>query len=281
MATEAMVLAALEQAAVSAVYPSGSPGDSVTGRPIPVYPGWPTEEALDEALKLGETHISIYPMPSMFRRTTRWQPVPHVVVALDCTLTASVSGATATFAGTCAAGQLAGVLANGIGYAHAVLATDTPATVAAALGAIVPGATAVGAVLTVATNRPIEARAVASATTATETRRQERGFQISVWADNPDDRDTVADAVDGALAAIDFLPLADGTAGRLLKHGDSSSDASENAGLFRRDLINTVEWSTVSITISPRVLFPCGFLHLGSAVLPFGDHEPAAVQALT
>ncbi len=283
MATEAMVLAALEQAVVAAVYPAGFPGTSVTGTPIPVYPGWPVEGALRQALAARETNVSIYTMPSMFRRTTRWQPLPAVVAAPDCTLLAANAPGTVTWSGTCAIGQVAGIQADATGYSFGVGAADTPATVAAALAALIPGATASGATVSVPGAYALFGNAVMGATTATITRQQERGFQVSIWAPNPADRDTVADAVDNALSLVDFLQFPDGSAGRLLKHGDSSSDSSENEELFRRDLVVTCDFPTVQTVNAPRVLFPTGLLHIGSPntpAVPFGVREPPAVRAL-
>jgi hypothetical protein len=82
----------------------------------------------------------------------------------------------------------------------------------------------------------------ASGSLTRELRRQERQFQLSVWADTPAHRDAVAQPLDIALCALTFLTLADGTGARIRYRASRVVDLHEKDKIYRRDLIYT--WST-------------------------------------
>jgi len=91
-----------------------------------------------------------------------------------------------------------------------------------------------------------------------ELRRQEKRVRISIWSGSPDQRDAVSAAVDVAFAAIDFLPLADGSVARLRSDGGTVLDNQEEAaGLYRRDLVIVVEYATTMTIVQPQMLFGC------------------------
>lgn len=62
------------------------------------------------------------------------------------------------------------------------------------------------------------------------------------------------------MSGIDWLPLADGTVGRLLYHGTVETDESENANLYRRNLVYTVEYPTTLRMSGAQMLFGVGTL---------------------
>lgn len=86
-------------------------------------------------------------------------------------------------------------------------------------------------------------------------RRQEQGFRITAWCSAPGIRDATCTLIDAALAGIPFLALPDGSAGRLRYRGTATMDQSQDAALYRRDLIYTVEYPTTLTDLLPAMLF--------------------------
>ncbi len=99
------------------------------------------------------------------------------------------------------------------------------------------------------------ARVEADQPSLRETRRQVQPFRIVFWCPDPAARDAAAAAVDEALSAFDFLGLADGMAGRLRYLGTTSSDRAQDAALYRRDLVYSVDYATTIAADLPRLLF--------------------------
>lgn len=282
MADLADVANSLVTLAAGAVYPSGATMASITGAPTKLYYGWPVGANLDMDLKAGTVNVSVYPPPSMTKKTTRFpkQWLPGMIPAP--TLTAMISGDTVTFGGTGGAGQVAGLLVNGVGYVYVLTTTDTPATVAAAFAVALAalGATATGATLTLPPTARIEAARVATTGQAIEeTRRQEQGFIVTVWAPTAMLRDQTAAVIDAVFANTDWLPLPDGSAGRMLYHATHSDDVPANANAWKRALTYTVEYPTLLTMTGTTLLFLCGLNAVNGAavVLPNVTQFPASI----
>jgi hypothetical protein len=96
---------------------------------------------------------------------------------------------------------------------------------------------------------------VADAPMQQEVRRQEQDFRATCWCPTPASRDSAATAIDQALSSIRFLALPDGTQGRLLYSGTTVFDQSQNASLYRRDLMYSVEYATILSASQPAMLF--------------------------
>jgi hypothetical protein len=60
---------------------------------------------------------------------------------------------------------------------------------------------------------------------------------------------------DMAFDQMDFLLLADATQARIIYHNTVGYDQSQNALLYRRDLIYTVEYPTMTTAEQPSMLF--------------------------
>ena len=75
------------------------------------------------------------------------------------------------------------------------------------------------------------------------------------WCPDPGTRDLVAAAIDAQLATFDFLGLPDGMAGRLRFLGSFSTDRAQDAALYRRDLIYSMDYATTLAAALPRMLF--------------------------
>ncbi len=236
---------ALVEAVVAVVYPNGTSNPSMTGGNVRIYRGWPSPDGLNADLAVGILNVSVFSDPKSTRDTTRypriWKPGASVATTLAVTLT---DGA-ATFSGTGGVGQNAGVLVDAVGYAVAVGANDTPATVADSLARQIDGAVANGAILSVPSSPITAARVEGSGVVWQETRRQEQMITVSFWCADPESRDSLTGAVDATLSQVDWLSLPDGSCARLLYKGTNVTDASENADLYRRDLSYTTEFPTI------------------------------------
>ena len=268
MADESDVEVALTNLASTALYPNGTGAASVPGPVCHVYRGWPNSAALDADLTAGNINVTVFAGAGAGRTTTRYAEQWGGVSAPAPTLTVSVSGASVTFGGSAATGQVTGILVDGCSYAYRTQAGDTPELVAANLASLVRSNSIVsvaGSTLTIAGAGDLIARVVADATAQREVRRQEKDFRISCWCPTPTTRDATATAIDLSLSTMFFILLSDGTSARLTYRGTSEFDQSQNAKLFRRDLMYGVEYPTVIAVSEPAMLF--GDLVLNAATI--------------
>ena len=266
MPAQSDVEAALAQLAATALYPNGATAAGAIAATTRIYRGWPNIAALDADLAAGRVNVTVFPVPEATTPTTRyltdWLPDPVIP-----SLTVTVAGTTATFAGSAAPGQLAGVLVEGSSYVHRTAAGDTPSLVAAILAAAIAPtrpATAAGPALSLPDAASVIARTAADASAALELRRQRQRFRITAWCPTPDLRDAACAALDGTFAATPFLTLADGTPARLTYAATTTFDQRQDAALYRRDLVYAVEFPTTQVATQPSMLF--GTLGIGTSV---------------
>ena len=246
---------AIVDAVVAVIYPDGISNGSVAGANVRIYRGWPSPTGLTADLAANIINVSIFSDPKSTRDTTRYPRIWRSANLPVPTLSVELNDGVATFNGTGSAGLNAGVLVRGNGYVVPVNANDTPDTVATLLAAQITGAIASGAALSV-TGTPIAAaRVEGSAIAWQETRRQEQAITVTLWCPDPASRDSLSSAVDSGLSQIDWLSLADGSSARLLFKGTDVTDASENADLYRRDLVFKAEYPTIIQQLSSAMLF--------------------------
>ena len=267
MPTQADAETALVELAAAALYPNGAAFPAAIPATIRIYRGWPNSAALDADLAAGRVNVTVFPVPGATRVTTRYAPdwLPDPVTP---TLTATVAGNTATFAGTAAPGQLAGLLVDGQSYVHRTAAGDTPTLVATILAAaITPTLTAIatGATITIPGAATLLARIAADASAALELRCQEQTLRLTAWCPTPDLRDAACETMDVAFAATPFLTLSDGSSARLRFSATTTFDQRQDAALYRRDLLYIVEYPTTQTATQPSMLF--GSLGLGASVI--------------
>jgi hypothetical protein len=265
MADQSDVEASLVQAIAAALYPDGTTQPSISGGTVRIYRGWPTAAALDADLAAGVIDVTIYPESTAQENTTRWLDDTQTSAPRKPTLVVSVAGNVATFSGDATPGQVAALIADRLAVAHRTRKGDTPAMVAAILAAqlrTVRTALLQGTTVTVPQVHRLEGRVFADQSTREEMKRQSQRFRITCWSPDPTSRDTVAAAIDTALAASRFLELPDGSSGRLRYAASEVSDRSETAALFRRDVIYTVEYPTLLKTNLPSMVV--GDLQLSS-----------------
>ena len=267
MAAQSDAEVALVQLAAAALYPNGISSAAAIDATIRIYRGWPNSSALDTDLAAGRVNVTVFPVPGATRNTTRYAPdwVPDPVTP---TLVVSVSGLTASFAGTADLGQLAGLLVDGVSYVHRTVTADTPALVAAILAAAINPtsiALASGTSVSIPGATTLIARTAADATSLQELRRQQQVFRITAWCPTPDLRDAACEAIDVAYAATPFLVLADGSAARLRFVSTTTFDTRQDAALYRRDLLYSVEYPTTQVATEPSMLF--GVLGFGATTI--------------
>lgn len=254
------VAATLVNVIAGIVYPNGTGSPSVAATPIVIYHGWPNPQQLDTDLAVAKCHVSVFPRPEE-RITTRYAPDWKPTTLNTSTLTLSIVGQTFVVAGAVPpAGNPHNVMAfaNGKPYVYAVLVSDTLASIATALAALiavdVPGTTSAGAVVTLPNAaRLTAARVGVTGTSTREVRRQERLFQIGIWADTPTHRDAIAQTIDSVLAFTTFITLPDQSAGRLIYKNSLVSDLFQKDRLYRRDLMYTVEYGTTQTETETQI----------------------------
>jgi hypothetical protein len=266
MADQSDVENALVAAITATLYPNGAAEASIIRKgsvTIRVYRGWPVSAALHADLAAGIVNVSVFPSGEP-RDTTRYPTTWNVTTATTPTLTVSATQTTVTFAGTTAAGQIAGIALDGTTYIYLVQAGDTTALVAAALAAQIIAAGQIvqisGAMLTIPAAAKLFARVEQAQNAFRETRRQKQSFRVSCWCPDPILRDQVAAAIDSAMANTSFLTLADGTSARITLAGGGSFDQSENATLYRRDLVYAADYATTLTAAQPAMVFGTGTL---------------------
>ena len=253
----------VEQALVSCVsfslYPNGVDAESAAGSACRVFRGWPVSAQLAADLSQGTANISVFSLPGG-RTTTRW-PTEDNALSIAPALQVSSSGNSATFSGTVSVGQLAGVLITGKSYVYRIQEGDTLGVILAALRDLIGQDHTVvilGRTLMLPDLADVVVRTGSDSFVQSEVRRQEKRIRVSIWTGSPEQRDAMTTIVDGALASVDFLPLADGTSARLRSDGGTVlDDQEEAAGLYRRDLVFVAEYATTVIVTQPSMLFGC------------------------
>lgn len=227
-------------------YPNGTTQPSIVGNPVLVYGGWPNPVNLAADLKANKIHVSVFPTLERIVDTAAsdWT-VPTAPVN---TVTLTLTGQTVTVGGTISTPQNAALVVDGKPYVYAVQATDTLAIIASALAALVAvdqTATATGAVVTIPNAKYISPRVGGKGTAQRETRRQERTFMISIWANCFDQRDPIAGKIDSALSNLSHLALADQNA-TLRYKSSRQDDDQQKERIYRRDLMYAAEYSTIA-----------------------------------
>jgi hypothetical protein len=257
MADQSDVETALATLSAAALYPDGQDNASIPGPPCRVYRGWPTPAALDADLAQGRINVTIFAGNAAPRSTTRF-PETWLAAPLAPTLTASVSNTSVNFGGIAQPGQIAGVRADGQPYVYRTQIDDTPALVAATIASLIRINRIVNlrdTSLDIPGAKDIVARIVTDTPALQEIRRQRLAIRVTCWCPSPATRDATAAAIDTNFATKPFISLADGSVARLTFAGGAVLDQSQDAALYRRDLLYDVEYATTIIQSQPAMLF--------------------------
>lgn len=231
------------------LYPNGTSQPSICGIGVAVSPGWPLPAQLDADIKANRARVTVYARGDG-RNTTRYPVVWQETQAAAQTLTLSHTDTTVTLGGTVSTPQV--VVVNG--QAYAVQPTDTLDSIAAGVAALIPGASSAGPVVSCPTGIK-QAALAATGTVSKETRRQTETLQVTVWAESPQARGLVAKAVDTALSELSRFDV-DGASVRLFWRSAINIDRSENALIYRRDILYSIEYPTVVSQVATQIATP-------------------------
>ena len=241
----------------SAFYPGGASQASLVGSSCRIYRGWPNAATLNSDLTSGTVNITVLADNESGRNTTRYLPEWQVNATVPGT-SICATDQSIVVGGTPAVGDVVGALVDKVAYTYRVRAGDKAVQVAAGLFQAIQ--TSRMASLNYTTifiyDAPVITTRVASdASVALETRRQEKDVRVTCWCSSPLIRDSAATAVDQCLNENSFLIAPDETGVRVFYKNTCSYDQAQNALLYRRDLVYTVEYSTAAIYLQPSMLF--------------------------
>lgn len=265
MAAISDVELALRDLIAGVLYPAGQRASDLAHE-VKIYAGWPDPQQLDADLVETEgaplaAHVSIYPLPAE-RVTTRFsdewreKPIPtatYQIAAAGQTVTITGAAPNPYFA------QNLAVIVSGAPYAVRATAGQSAAQVAQALRAAInadfPGTTVAGAVITLPTSaRPAFPAVGVVGEAWRPLRTVEKQFQISVFHSNPEGRAGLAERIDVALAATNWLTYSDGTSGQLQYRGSKEDDFVQKQRIYRRLLIFTVEFTIIATQEAAQIV---------------------------
>jgi hypothetical protein len=240
-----------------ALYPQGISQASIVATTCRVYRGWPLTASLNSDLAAGTVNVTVFPAVKPDEVPDAYFDRSYATIS-PTSLTASVVGASATISGLVADNQIVGLLVDGAPFSYLVTTSDTSDSIAANLTALI-GATRIasvsGATITVPGVSAMTARVVTNATVSESLRRQRREIQVSCWCPSAALRDSVCQAVDLALTSSPFIALTDETKAHIRYVSTQVYDQSQNAMLYRRDLYYLCEYTMISGTTAPVMLF--------------------------
>lgn len=243
MATQTDVYNALMLLAKNAAYPDGLNNPSVVGIPVNVISGWPNPLRVQSEALGDEVVVSVYKLPGLEKATIAFRSNWETVSITTATLFLTVVDNTVTISGTISLPQNILIRVNGTPYHYQVIANDTPATIAAALAALIPNTVAVGSTITIEGAYKLQALISVKGIAEREVNRQEAAFYITVWANSPDLREAVASVILIAIGNTDRITLTDTENERLKYHDRRDTDKSQKVGVYRTDIIVTVEYA--------------------------------------
>lgn len=254
-------LSDVEQGVASAItsilYPAGSSQLSIIGALCRIYRGWPNSATLNSDLIAGVANVTVGSDNQSGRITTRYLP-EWQTTSSQPGVTANVIGETIAVSGYPAVGDLIGALIDGVTYVYRVRGGDTAGLVASNLSQLIEtgrSAGVEGSNVTVPGANSIRMRVGCDCAATFESRRQEKDVRIICWCPTPPIRDYLSAAIDSALDQMSFLTLPDATSARVIYRNTDSYDQAQNALLYRRDLVYSVEYPTVSTVRQPSMAF--------------------------
>ena len=147
---------------LDATYPAGLQNHSMSGMPIKIYRGWPANKTLNKDLLAGTQTVTVFSRPNSTRDTSRFARIWRTVGETSPRAMIDVIGNTAVLTGSGGGGQTIGLIVGGIGYAYSANDADSLDTIAQALAALIPMASAQGTVITVPGRASLQGRVVGS-----------------------------------------------------------------------------------------------------------------------
>ena len=108
MADQSDVEIALVSEITNIFYPAGLSAGGPLTQAVKIYRGWPSTASLRTDLAAGTLNVTVFPIADTSRNTTRWADGVVSTSRTTPSLTVSVSGNSATFAGSAATGSWPG-----------------------------------------------------------------------------------------------------------------------------------------------------------------------------
>ncbi|APR40029.1 hypothetical protein [Paraburkholderia sp. SOS3] len=244
MADYSDVMNTLGALAGEAMYPNGIGQPSVADVAVVVRSGWPVPQQLKTLMAEGKAMITIYGMPGMGKNTTRFLGDDDAQTTIpDPELAINISANQVTIGGEINPGEAATIRVNYVPYSYGVQAGDSVETIAAALAAMIPGASVDGAVITIERVFDLAAAISVPVTVYQEIGRQAQVFMVVVWTPSESLRDAIARPLELAFKKNPRIVMPDNTWARLLHRGITQSDGSEKQQIYRRNLLYEVEYA--------------------------------------
>jgi len=263
MADISDVINTLGSLAGAAMYPNGTGQASVVNTAVVVRSGWPVPQQLKALMAAGNVMVTIYGMPGMGKNTTRFLGDDDAQASIPAPqLSLTISGNQVTVGGSIKAGEAPMLKVNYKSYSYAVQATDTVSTIAAALAALIPGATVSGPAITLSNVFDVEGAISVPVTVQQEIGRQAQVFMIVIWAPTELLRDAAGHALELAFKQQPRITMPDNTWSRLLYRGVTQTDGSEKQQIYRRNLLYEVEYALTQPVTENTVT------HLGVNITP-------------
>lgn len=233
------------------LYPRGTALPSVVGSACKIYAGWPTAKTLDEDVRLGVSHVSVFATKGE-NNTTRYERDWREIARGKATIKAQIAanGTDITFSGVISAPQNIAVHTHGRAFTYAVQSFDTFDTMVGALAILineVTPATSNGPVLTIPAAAGLKINIGVGGTLARILKHQERTIMVTTWAPTPQLRTKVSKILDPLFAELSYLRYPDGSHGRIIYHGTYDEDEGQKQIVYRRDLTYRVEYPTLEI----------------------------------
>lgn len=241
-----------------AFYPNGTSNPSVVPSvgTIRVYPGWPTPKNLENDLPLNNVHVTVWPLPTN-RNTTRFREDWVTNFINDPSLEIIISGSHATITGTNdGSKQTCVIIMNNIGYAYTVQSGDTVNTIAQALAALIPSASAVANVITIPAAFSLIGRVTVTGESIMEFKRQQQLFQVSLWTVSYVARAACAPIIDKSIGFLKRFVLPDNFFAAINHMHTKEFDQFDKTPVYRRDLVYQIEYATTQTEIDYTITDP-------------------------
>lgn len=258
MADLSEVSEALVSVIAQAVYPCGTDQPSVTQRAVRIFPGWPESQQLEQDLAQQVVQVSVFPRAqeqSSIPVSASWEPL----TISEPTLTATVKGETVTLSGTATAAQTVIVIADKTDVAYQCQVNETLEHIAQALAQKLQAkrpATADGSCLTIPHVYRLEACISTAGIRLRMLGYRTKSFQITVWAADFKQRESIASVIDLALARHFRLSLPDDTVALLRYRSSIDNDDFQTQRLYRRDLFFDVSYALTEAASDVTMMSP-------------------------
>jgi hypothetical protein len=247
MADLSDVMNTLGSLAGAALYPNGTGQPSAVGVTVVVRAGWPVPAQLKALIAAGDAMVSVYQMTGMGKNTTRFlgdgdsqNTIPAAQLSLG------IYQNRVTVGGSINPGEAATLRVNYQPYSYVVKAGDTVSTVAAALAALIPGASATAYVITINGLFDIETAISVPVVMQQEIGRQAQVFMVTAWAPSETVRDAIMRTLEVSFKQQPRIVMPDNTWARLLYRGTIDQDTGQKVQIYRRNLLYEVEYATMA-----------------------------------